>query len=256
MTATWVLLRGLVRERRHWGVFPAQLQAALPGSVIVAPDLPGNGARCRERSPATVAGMVEACRAAVQAEGMGGPVQVLALSLGAMVAAEWRARYPQEVACAVLINTSMRPFSAFYERLRWHNYGAIVRELLSGNAISREALILRLTSERHGENQQLLRQWQAWQRACPVTRANTLRQLLAAARYRAPAGGLGDCPVLVLNGARDRLVDARCSQRLAQAWGAAFRQHPAAGHDLPLDDGAWVAQQVAQWARTAVRARA
>jgi pimeloyl-ACP methyl ester carboxylesterase len=242
----WVLLRGLVRERRHWGAFPAQLQAALPDSVIVTPDMPGNGSRCRESSPATVDGMVAALRADLQARGIAGPVNVLALSLGAMVATQWRARYPGDIARCVLINTSMRPFSPFYQRLRWRHYPSIVRELVLGDAASREALILRLTSERHGGDKALLGQWRAWQRECPVTRANALRQLLAASRYRAPRSGEG-CPLLVLNGACDRLVDPSCSERLARAWQAELRTHPQAGHDLPLDAGDWVARQVAQW---------
>jgi len=243
----WVLLRGLVREHRHWGGFPAQLQAALPGSVILTPDMPGNGSRCRETSPATVDGMVAALRAELAAGGVAGPVHVLALSLGAMVATQWRARYPEEIARCVLVNTSMRPFSPFYQRLRWRNYPAIVRELVLGNAASREALILRLTSARHGDDAVLRRQWQAWQQACPVTRANALRQLLAASRYRAPVTGMGG-PLLILNGAADRLVDPRCSERLAQAWRVPLQTHPEAGHDLPLDEGEWVADQVASWA--------
>lgn len=249
----WILLRGLVREQRHWGAFPAQLQAALPAAVIVTPDMPGNGSRCRETSPATVPGMVEALRAELQARGIAGPVRVLALSLGGMVACEWRARYPREVECCVLVNTSMRPFSAFHERLRWPNYPAIVRELLSGNAASREALILRLTSTRHGGDAALLRQWAAWQREYPVTRANALRQLWAAARYRAPLQGQG-CPVLVLNGRADQLVDPCCSERLARAWEAPLEQHPSAGHDLPLDEGEWVVRKVAAWTAGLARA--
>ncbi len=248
MTApVWVLLRGLVRERRHWGAFPAQLQAALPGSAILAPDLPGNGSRCHETSPATVDGMVAALRAQLQSSGVHRPVNVLALSLGAMVATQWRARYPGEIGRSILVNTSMRPFSPFYQRLRWRNYPAIVRALAAGTPASREALVLRLTSERHGADDTLLRQWTAWQRECPVTRANALRQLLAASRFRAPDAS-GGGPVLLLNGARDRLVDPRCSRRLAQAWSVELRTHPDAGHDLPLDDGAWVARQVASWA--------
>ena len=39
---TWLLLRGLTREAGHWGRFPQQLQAALPGARILAIDLPGN----------------------------------------------------------------------------------------------------------------------------------------------------------------------------------------------------------------------
>ncbi|GAB2852925.1 alpha/beta hydrolase [Pseudoduganella ginsengisoli] len=244
----WVLLRGLVRERRHWGTFPAQLQAALPGSVIITPDMPGNGSRCHETSPATVDGMVDALRADLQARRISGPVNVLALSLGAMVATQWRASYPDDVARCVLINTSMRPFSPFYQRLHWRNYPAIVRELVTGSPASREALVLRLTSARHGTDDALWRQWAAWQQECPVTRANAMRQLLAAARFRAPAHG-GGCPVLILNGASDRLVDPRCSHGLAHAWQVQLRTHPDAGHDLPLDDGAWVARQVATWSK-------
>ena len=32
---TWVLLRGLMREARHWGEFPALFGAAFPGAAIV-----------------------------------------------------------------------------------------------------------------------------------------------------------------------------------------------------------------------------
>jgi pimeloyl-ACP methyl ester carboxylesterase len=41
-----------------------------------------------------------------------------------MVAVEWASRYPQEIARCVLINTSMRPYSRFHQRLRWQNYPA------------------------------------------------------------------------------------------------------------------------------------
>ena len=64
----WVFLRGLMRESRHWGEFPDQFRAVLPEADIVAPDLPGNGAKFRLRSPLSVQGMVEACRAAFSRE--------------------------------------------------------------------------------------------------------------------------------------------------------------------------------------------
>jgi hypothetical protein len=50
--------------------------------------------------------------------------------------------------------------------------------------------------------------------------------------------------------AGDRLVDPECSRTLARAWQADFIEHPNAGHDLPLDDGAWVAQQIERWSAT------
>ena len=246
-SSTWVLLRGLMREQRHWGSFPATLARALPGARIVTPDLPGNGTRHEEDSATRVAAMVESCRADLLARAIAPPYHLLALSLGGMVAVEWAHRYPQEIARCVLLNTSMRPHSPFYRRLRWQNYGALLRQLLLGDAASQEALILRLTSSRnaHG-NPALLADWRSYQQQFPVSRRNALRQLLSAARYRAPDNRPA-MPVLVMAGAQDRLVDYRCSQRLARAWQADCLIHGDAGHDLPLDEGAWVAQSVARW---------
>ena len=214
-SGTWVLLRGLMREQRHWGDFPATLGAALPGAVIVTPDLPGNGQRHLLDSAIRVAGMVEFCRQDLLARGLAPPYRLLALSLGGMVAVAWASTYPQEIAFCVLINTSMRPYSPFYRRLRWQNYPALLRQLLFGGHASQEALILRLTSFKYGAgNAALVEQWVAYQRQFPVSRRNALRQLLSAARFRAPEGKLA-MPVLVLAGAQDRLVDPGCSHQLA-----------------------------------------
>lgn len=245
---TWVLLRGLMREQRHWGRFPGQLAEAVLGADVVTPDLPGNGTRHALRSPTTVAAMVAFCRQDLLARGLPPPYSLLALSLGGMVAVEWASRHPGEITRCVLINTSMRPHSRFYQRLRWQNYPAIVRQLLDGGVEDQERLILRLTS-RHGdaaERAGLLQRWLGYQREFPVTRANALRQLWSAARFRAPAARPA-APLLVLSGAGDQLVDPNCSRRLAGAWQAEHQQHPDAGHDLPLDDGAWVAERVANW---------
>ena len=247
--ATWIFLRGLVREQRHWGDFPAVFMRAVHDAQVFTPDLPGNGSEHLADSPASVAPMLEACRAGLQARGLHGPYRLLALSLGAMVAVEWCARYPGEVACAVLVNTSMRPFSRFHQRLRWQNYPALAAAALSGAA--REPTILRLTSNRHGADQALLKEWNAIARSAPVARANAVRQLAAAARYRAPATRPA-AALLVLASRGDRLVDPCCSQRLAQAWQAPLRLHADAGHDLPLDDGAWVARMVADWLASAL----
>ena len=244
---TWILLRGLMREQRHWGSFPATLARALPGAHIVTPDLPGNGTRHAQDSATRVAAMVEDCRQELLARGIPAPYHLLALSLGGMVAVEWASRYPQEIARCVLINTSMRPHSPFYRRLRWQNYGALLRQLALGDQHSQESLILRLTSRRHAHgNPALLADWLSYQQQYPVSRHNALRQLLSAARYRAPAIR-PPMPVLVMAGAQDQLVDHRCSQRLARAWQADCLIHGDGGHDLPLDEGEWVAQSVARW---------
>jgi len=74
---TWVLLRGLAREARHWGDFPAVFRNEFPDADILTPDLPGNGRRFEEPSPTRVADMV---------------------------AVDWAARHPEECRAAVLIS--------------------------------------------------------------------------------------------------------------------------------------------------------
>ncbi len=249
MTATtgWVLLRGLMREQRHWGDFPARYQVALK-TPLTCLDFAGNGHLHARTSASSVAGMVQDIRNQLRQLGIAPPYRVLALSLGAMVALEWAMAYPAELEKIVLINTSLAPFNPFYQRLRPGNYPALLRVLLTGTLAQREALILRLTSAHYGNERKaaILAQWISYARQYRVTRANIVRQLLAAMRYRAgPERPTAD--LLLLAGQQDSLVNMACSQALAQRWHCPLRLHPGAGHDLPLDDPTWVIEQITDW---------
>ena len=249
----WVLLRGLTREQRHWGAFVPALQAAEPAARIVTLDLPGNGARHRKRSPARVEAMAGHCRHAMHALGIAPPYRVLAMSLGAMVATAWSMQHPNEIAALVLVNTSLRPFSPWHQRLRPRNHAALLRlALMQRDPLARERTILALTSNAVSHDERLLPCWAAYRCECPVSAANTLRQLWAAARFRAPCARPSE-QVLVLASARDGLVDSRCSIALARAWGCTLATHPWAGHDLPLDDAEWVVVQIRDWAARRAR---
>ena len=240
----WVLLRGLTRGSAHWGPFAAELEQAVSAPVIPL-DLPGNGTLWQQRSPASVAVMAQACSAQLQQRGIVQPVGVLALSLGGMVAVQWALQAPAQLRELVLINTSMRPFSPFWQRLRPVSAARLLGLALRGaGAEAREQEILRLTTRQ--ARQDVLQPWCAERVQHPVSGGNTLRQLLAAARYRAPLQG-PRVPTLVLSGAADQLVSPHCSAALARHWAVTLQQHPTAGHDLTLDDGPWVATAVAQW---------
>ena len=89
----------------------------------------------------------------------------------------------------------------------------------------------------------MLPQWVLARQQRPVRATNVLRQLAAAARYRAPPTP-PPVPTLLLASTHDRLVSCACSRALARAWRCALVEHPHAGHDLPLDDPQWVVQQV------------
>lgn len=246
--STWVLLRGLTRESRHWGDFPDILREHLNDAEVCLIDLPGNGRLNDRKSPRQVPAMAEDCRAQLRELGLAPPYFLVAMSLGAMVAVAWAERHPAELAGCVLINTSLRPFSPFYHRLRPRNYLPLLAMLLPDHdAARRERTILRLTSSRPDRPEKQA-EWAVYASENPVSPGNALRQLLAAARYRAPKGKPAP-PLLILASAGDRLVHPDCSRRLAGHWLATFVEHPAAGHDLPLDDGTWVAGQVALWSR-------
>ena len=245
--STWVLLRGLTRESRHWGEFPTLLQRQLGSARVVALDLPGNGQLNAQASPTRVGDMAEACRVALRERGLPTPYHLLAMSLGAMVALAWANEHPAELQGCVLINTSLRTFSPWYQRLRPRNYSAVLGMALSRDLESNERTVLKITTRHPAVDQvTLLAQWASWRAENPVSGANALRQLWAAARFSTPREA-PKVPLLVLVSAADGLVDPRCSQRLAQAWHAELRCHPTAGHDLPLDDGAWVAREVGAW---------
>ncbi len=248
--STWVFLRGLARESRHWGNFPATFQDVIANAKIIAPDLPGNGQLNHLQSPLSVSEMVVCCRAELTRRGVSPPFHLLGLSLGAMVAVEWATAYPQEILPSVLINTSLRPFSPFHQRLRPRNYlNLLALATLSGNAEKTERAILRMTSTRRDPKGDVIDDWVSIRIQNPVTRLNALRQLIAAARYRALTRQ-PDVPLLVLAAARDGLVNPQCSLQIAHRWLAAHAVHPDAGHDLPLDGGAWVARQVRAWLGT------
>lgn len=243
----WIFLRGLMRDQRHWGSFPELFCAQLPGAVVHTLDLPGNGALNQLPSPASVPALADWVRAELRARGLAPPYRVFAMSLGAMVAIAWADTAPQEIDACVLANTSLKPISPFYHRLRPAAWPLLLRMALGRPSPgATEAAILGLTSNHLERTHNVLDDWLAWRLARPVRRANALRQLLAAMRFSAPSQKPA-VRLLLLTGARDRLVDSRCSQALADAWQCQIAVHPSAGHDLPLDDAGWVATQVQHW---------
>lgn len=243
MGRTWVLLRGLVREQRHWEGFPEQFQASVPQDRVVTVDLPGNGQFWQERSPTRVAAMVAHLREQLCRQGLQGPYHLVALSLGGMVAVQWLCQAPREVAFAGLINTSASRYSPFWRRLRPANYRRLLRDaVFSRDPLRKETAILEITSNLREPDflKQLAESWADYAREQPVSLGNSLRQLLAAMRFRAPAALPESVPVMIINGAGDRLVSPACSQVLSQAWELPLKVHPKAGHDLPLDAPQWL----------------
>ena len=241
---TWIFLRGLTRSSAHWGQFITEFEAALPTRVI-ALDLPGNGSLWQERSASSVSQMALWCQQEIQRRGIQGSVGVLAMSLGGMVAAQWALQQPQTVRELVLINSSMRPFNPFWQRMRPASFWCLMKLVLAGatpQVWEREILRLTTNHARHD----VLQEWCEERLHRPVSGLNAMRQLLAAARYCSLEQG-PRVPTLVLAGEHDRLVAAQCSKEIAKRWGTALQLHPSGGHDLTLDDGPWLVAAVRHW---------
>jgi len=243
----WILLRGLARESAHWGAFVPLLQSTFPDARITLLDLPGTGCLHRETSPCTIKAITDRVRRHALDKGfIEKPATILALSLGAMVAWEWMRSYPEDICAATLMNTSFADLSPFYQRLRRQSYSDFVVLAMTRDAHDRESGILRLTSNRRNQDEQITKAWEKIQNERPISLKNSLRQIIAAANYR-PGNIKPKQPVLLLNGLGDRLVAPACSEAIHKKWNLELRRHLWAGHDLTLDDGAWVALQLKDW---------
>ena len=237
----FVLIRGLLREQRHWGEFTQILQDQYPYADILTLDIPGNGCLYLQTSPSTIAGYTDALRQQLAGRSN---LNLIALSMGGMIALDWMSRFPLEIKSAVLVNTSVRPYAPFFQRLRWQNYPAIIK-MLFDSPDQMEQKILSLTSNEHGENKILLDKWQQWRKQYPVSKISALNQLLAATKFSVDIKPLH--PILIVSAKNDQLVNYRCSVKLHQRWQTDYQQHDTAGHDLPLDDPLWLAQTIDKW---------
>jgi pimeloyl-ACP methyl ester carboxylesterase len=247
LTQNWILLRGLARESAHWGAFVPLLQSAFPHAQITLLDLPGTGGFYRDTSPYTIKAITDKVRGHAYDNGLiKQPVTLLALSLGAMVAWAWMQRFPEDICGATLMNTSFADLSPFYQRLRWQSYTNFVALAMTRELRSRESGILQLVSNSRNHNEQTIQAWEKIQTIRPMSLNNSIRQIIAAASYR-PGDLKPQQPVLLLNGQGDRLVAPACSEAIHKKWNLELRRHPWAGHDLTMDDGAWVVLQLKDW---------
>ena len=260
-TRRWVLLRGLVREQRHWNDFPEIFKRYFPQDQLILHDFAGNGKRFRETSAASIQGMVEDIRYSLAsdslasdsntADSIGQPVHIIALSLGAMVATEWMTRYPDECVASVLISTSMKGLNPLHQRLLPSTYPSIIRSLLLPESIENKEsrnmnLVSNLAAQDETRRENLIRRWADYAREYPVSAANGLRQLIAAARFHIPDKKPAQ-PVLILRSLEDHLVSPECSATLADHWQKPIQTHDTAGHDIPLDDADWVCATILEW---------
>jgi len=239
-----LLLRGLAREKRHWGDFSRNLQNSFEEVNVITMDLPGLGTERLRKSPTTIDGITDDLRARwLECRKTENHSFLVAISLGGMVASNWVDRFPSDFQGLVLINSSLRKFSPFWKRLRPHAMWALVKILSkTDNVFERECEILKLTSNVHTYDEGIAQKWASYFKESPMSYRNFFRQFIAAIRCK----GLGEImpPNLVLGSKFDRLCHYSCSEAIAKHFSGKLMLHESAGHDLPLDDPEWVIKNI------------
>lgn len=242
-TKNWILLRGLARGRGHWGSFAKMIQEHFPNDKFEFIDLPGNGERHNEDSPTSVADFVTDLRARSQFVKEGKKFQILSVSLGSMITVEWMRQFPEEVEKAYLMCTSSSGFSAFYNRFLPPNYVRLIKLLsVKNDKAAFESGVLEMVANSHERRQAELPALIEYSTQNQLDPKNVIRQLTAASRYKFPHQPPGK--IILIGSHGDRLVSPKCTLDIANAWGLTPHMHNWAGHDLTIDDPAWVLEQL------------
>jgi pimeloyl-ACP methyl ester carboxylesterase len=248
-SSTWVMLRGLTREKAHWGQFPQLFQGAIENSRILLPDLPGAGSEREHSAPTLIESYTEDLRRRISVELVKaeGPKFLFGISMGGMIAMDWLQRYPDDFCGAVLLNTSSSNIGRAWERFRFAALPALLLNLFDPSLKRRERAIVDLVVNNRDLRAKVAEAWVEIQRKAPTHRVNMFRQMLAAARFRPKLEQIKR-PVLLLASSQDRLVDHQISLRLKdKIRNSVIAIHPNAGHDLPIDAPDWICEQVKRW---------
>lgn len=245
----WLLIRGLVREQRHWGSFPADFEAAFrelhPEAKVDTIDFPGFGSERHRPSPFSIDEIVDDMRARfLKKNEISKPWNLFSISLGGMVALNWVSRYPEDFERLVLVNSSLRDLSPIHHRLKPKNYPKIASLFFEKDRRAREREILRLTSNLTREALETKADTNA-EFAEHIRKRDALAQMIAAMRFKSPQGLR--LPLLVLCSEQDQLVHFGCSEKIAEKFGAEIRRHKNANHDLSLDAPEWILSETKAW---------
>lgn len=234
----WVLLRGLIRDQRHWGAFLPMFRKAFVNDRVITIDFPGVGSRYNETSPWSIGELAEDVRRQAHSQ-CDPPYSLLTISLGGMVALEWMARSPSDISKFIVINVSDNS-SPFYHRFRPSALRVAARAALSRDPKVKESRILSFISNSVENANAVTEEWAGYASETPLQLRTAAAQLWAASRFQAPLQI--EPPGFFFVGLGDRMVDPSCSFRVSERLKRPILTHPWGGHDLTLDDPNWVTQ--------------
>ncbi|TDZ44285.1 alpha/beta fold hydrolase [Mycobacteroides franklinii] len=237
----WLLLRGLSREKRHWEQFP-QIFAESLGIPVECLDAPGFGTEFNRISPTSISAITDDIRSRLDRRDE--KWSLLAISLGGMIGLDWCSRYPEDFERAVIINSSTAS-TPVWQRFLPSSIPNLLLGRFRADAPRERAILAQSANNPDLDLDVLSRRWAGYLQTQRPSSASIARQIWAAITFPMPTHI--DTPLLVLTSTHDRIVSSAASRTIADTHGAPIATHPSAGHDIPLDDGAWIAEQVKQW---------
>lgn len=240
-----VLLRGLIRESRHWSHFKDDLQSQFPEARIVTPEIAGTGKFYDKPSATSIDTMVEDLREQTK-EYLGENTHLIAISMGGMIGTAWGQKYPKDFSSATFMNTSYKNCSFFYERFSLKYTPKLFFAKLFLPIEKRERIILSISANTPKAIEDNIQNWITIQQTSPISNSNALKQIGAAFLFKAKDEKL-KFPVLVIASKNDRLVSVNCSVKIAKKYDYPIIFHETAGHGIDMDDPDWVASQISHW---------
>lgn len=240
-----VLLRGLVRESRHWGDFPKLLNKKLNEYEILTPEIQGVGKYINIDSPDNLLSMIEFMREQIKDQ-LGNNSILIAISLGGMIAKQWSEKYPNDFKKMILINTSFKGINPIYHRLKPNAIAQFLNIFLTPHLAMRERKILNLVSNVEEFREKNHNDWVKIQEESPVSRVSFVNQIKAALKFT-PSESKPEIETLLIASKKDRLCHYSCTTSLSQKWQVPLKLHQSAGHDLPMDDPKWLIEKIEEF---------
>lgn len=242
-----LLLRGMMRQCEHWGEFPHQLQELKNVDRVLCLDLPGVGTESGRVFLPVMSQVVQDIRSRFllhEKNHSHEPWAILGHSLGGMIAMQWAHDFPHDFEKIIVVNSSSRDASLL-KRLKIFSAKKMLEIFLEKDIAEREKHILEMISNFKKNDAATIERWIKIAKEFPAHRHVAAAQLTAAAVFKSPKNI--NPPMLVLTSRADRMVDYTCSKFLAHKYHAHIHIHPTSGHDIALDDPAWLIEKIGSW---------
>ncbi len=242
------LLRGLVREKEHWGAFKDEVQKAFPKANIITPEIQGVGQYVEMISPNNFDDMIEFMRNNhLEKFGQEEENILLAMSLGGMITRRWIELHPADFNKIILVNTSFKGINSLFHRLKPEAILNFLKIFATPKIEDRERKIVKMVSNNDSNHEEIIKNWIEIQKKRPVKRSSFINQIKAALTFSPAQTWPKETPLLILGAKSDRLCSVESSVKLHEVWGGVLHLNEKAGHDLPIDDSPWMLEKIKSW---------